>query len=60
VKIKDPNVIKKVVKWAKCYKNWNYYAGGYLNGYVAYGFSKGLIQLFEKSIAHKRELAERS
>ena len=42
-----------------CYKNWNYYAGGYLNGYAAYGSPKGLIQLFEKSIAHKQELVKK-
>lgn len=42
-----------------CYKNWNFYAGGYLNGYAAYGSPYSVLSLFYKSIEHKKELIEK-
>jgi glycolate oxidase len=57
----DPAIKELMFMWLirLCYKNWNFYAGGYLNGYAAYGAPLSLIQIFNKSIEHKKELIEK-
>ncbi|MEM2455563.1 MAG: FAD-binding oxidoreductase, partial [Candidatus Bathyarchaeia archaeon] len=42
-----------------CYKNWNYYAGGYTPGYSPYGSPLSLLPIFEESLRHKKELIEK-
>jgi glycolate oxidase len=56
----DPAVKELTFIWLfrLCYKNWNFYSGGYLNGYAAYGSPYGVLPLFHKSIEHKKELIE--
>lgn len=54
----DPKIKELTFTWLirLCYKNWNFYAGGYLNGYAAYGAPLGMLPIYEKSINHKNEL----
>jgi len=57
----DPAIKELTFMWLMrlCYKNWNFYAGGYLSGYASIGSPKGLLPLWKRSIEDKKEFVEK-